>query len=189
MVHLGILTIRLSRCPRGPNDEAAEPLPTAYRPARMSNPIRPLLLAVLASVLVACSPGAIASLLPAGDGPLVSITQRGGECPEGECGGTTVIDRDGTVRITEPDPFLVGTVPPEVLAVLDATIKTTDFAGIRAVPFTGECPVNFDGQEQIYEFGAPGGVQRIASCETEIDPDHPLFRAIDAAMGSVSEGG
>ena len=162
----------------------------AYRPARMSNHIRPLRLGLAALLLlVACSPGAVASLLPGGAGPLVSITTRGGECPEGECGGTTVIERDGTVHITKPEEFHVGTVPPEVLTAVDAAIKTTDFAAIRAVPFQGECPVNFDGQEQIYEFGAPGGVQRIASCETEIDPDHPLFAAVDAAMGSVSEGG
>jgi hypothetical protein len=41
---------------------------------------------------------------------------------------------------------------------------------------TRECPVNFDGQETISEFGATTGVERIATCETEVDPDHPLFR-------------
>ena len=157
----------------------------------MSNPARPLLLVLLAlaALCQGCSPGAVASLLPQVAGPLVSITTRGGECPEGACGGTTVIERDGTVRITEPEPFLVGTVPPDVLAGLEAAIVGTDFDVVRAVPFQGECPVNFDGQEQIYEFGAPGGVERIASCETAIDPDHPVFAAIEAAMGSVSEGG
>lgn len=157
----------------------------------MSNPIRPLAVLVLLAglTLSACTSGPVASLLPQPDGPLVSITSRGGECPEGMCEGVTVIERDGTVRITQPDPFEVGTVPPDVLAALDAAIKTADFAAIRAVPFQGECPVNFDGQEQIYEFGAPGGVQRIASCETAVDPNHPLFAAVEAAMGSVSEGG
>ncbi|MEX1173234.1 MAG: hypothetical protein WEG56_11565, partial [Chloroflexota bacterium] len=119
----------------------------------------------------------------------VTITTRGGECPEGGCGSTTVIERDGTVHITQPNEFEVGTVPPDVLAALDAAIRVTDFAGLRSVPFVGECPVNFDGQEEIYEFGAPGGVQRIASCESAIDPDHPLFVAVSRAMGSVSEGG
>ena len=156
----------------------------------MSYPLRRLVLAALVGLLVAaCSPAAVASLIPDGDGPLVSITTRGGDCPEGACGSTTVIERDGRVHITEPDPFLIGTVPPDILAALDGAIKTTDFAAIRAVPFQGECPVNFDGQEQIYEFGAPSGVQRIASCESAIDPDHPVFAAIHAAMGSVSEGG
>ncbi|MGK2850052.1 MAG: hypothetical protein ACSLFN_03970, partial [Candidatus Limnocylindrales bacterium] len=53
------------------------------------------------------------------------------------------------------------------------------------VAFDGECPVNFDGQEFIYEFGAPGGVERVASCETRIDPAHPLFAALDAALVAV----
>ena len=74
--------------------------------------------------------------------------------------------------------------PPETLTALDGMIKATDFALLRARPFTGECPVNFDGQELIYEFGAPGGVERIASCETEIDPDHPLFLALQQALAA-----
>ena len=174
-------------------DPSAEP--TEHRRRRAGMPIhlrRPtyaLVAVTMAVILGACSPGAVASLIPTGDGPLVSITTRGGECPDGACGGTTVIERDGTVHITEPDPFQIGVVPPDVLSALDEAIKTTDFAAVRAVPFRGECPVNVDGQEQIYEFAAPGGTQRIASCETEIDPNHPLFAAIDAAMGSVSEGG
>ena len=75
------------------------------------------------------------------------------------------------------------------LTALDAAIKTADFEAIRAVAFTGECPVNFDGQEVIYEFAAPSGVERIASCETEVDPDHPLFAAVDAALAAVETGG
>lgn len=149
-----------------------------------------LLLAVLAmAFLGACSAEAVASLLPGGAGPLVTITTRGGECPEGPCGSVTVIERDGTVHITQPDAFGVGVVTPDILTLLDSTIRVTDFTVLRSIPFVGECPVNFDGQEEIYEFGSPGGVQRIASCETAIDPDHPLFAAVSAAMGSVAEGG
>ena len=128
-------------------------------------------------------------MLPGGGGPLVTITTRGGECPEGACGSVTLIERDGTVHITQPDEFEVGVVPPDILAALDAAIRATDFTVLRSIPFVGECPVNFDGQEEIYEFGAPGGVQRVASCETAIDPDHPLFVAVSAAMGSVAVGG
>jgi hypothetical protein len=75
-------------------------------------------------------------------------------------------------------------VPPELVAALDAAIRAADFSAIRAHPFTGECPVNFDGQEYIYEFVVPGGVERIASCETQIDEDHPLFLAVDEALAA-----
>ena len=45
--------------------------------------------------------------------------------------------------------------------------------------------MNVDGQEVIYEFGAPSGVERVASCETEVDPDHPVFVAAGAALEAV----
>jgi len=152
----------------------------------LTRPVFPVLF-LLAILLAACqSIPAVASLGPViGTGPLVSLTVRGGECPEGACGGTTVIERDGRVHQTVPAAAELGQVPPEVLSALDAAIKTADFKAIKSRPFTGECPVNFDGQEQIFEFGAPGGVARIATCETEIDPEHPVFLAVTQAMQSV----
>ena len=144
------------------------------------------MLLVAALLLAGCqSLPAVASLAPVAAGPLVTVTVRGGECPEGACGGTTVIERDGRVRQTAPAAADLGQVPPDVLTALDAAIKTTDFDIIRSVPFTGECPVNFDGQEWIYEFGAPGGVERVATCETEIDPAQPVFAAVNAALQAV----
>jgi len=138
--------------------------------------------------LSACSSvPSVASLIPAA-GPLVTITTRGGECVDGPCGSVTVIGRDGAVRTTEPAAAELGALDPAVLAALDAAIKTTDFDAIRARPFTGECPVNFDGQEAIMEFGAPGGVERIATCESEIDPANPVFAALIAGLEGVGTG-
>jgi hypothetical protein len=154
----------------------------------MSTPARPLpiiaLLACLAIALAACG-SAVASLIPEASGPLVTITSRGGECMDGPCGSVVVIERDGTVHSDDAAAAPLGVVPAETLTALDAAIKTTDFEVIRAVPFEGECPVNFDGQEFIYEFGAPGGVERIASCETAIDDAHPVFAAVTAALVAV----
>ncbi len=143
-------------------------------------------LTLACAMLLACSPTAVASLLPAVAGPLVTVTTHGGECVDGPCGSTIVIERDGRVHQTAPAAAELGTVPADVLTGLDAAIKTTDFGVIRSRPFTGECPVAFDGQEFIYEFGAPTGVERIASCETEIDPDNPVFEATTAALAVVS---
>ena len=118
----------------------------------MMNPIRGLLattvLAILTVALVACSS---IPAIPAASGPLVTVTTRGGECLDGPCGGTTVIERDGKVHQTVPVVADLGQVPGDVLTALDAAIKTADFNAIRAVQFDGECPVNFDGQEFIYE--------------------------------------
>jgi len=152
----------------------------------MPNHLRRLaVLVVLAATSAACqSIPAVGSLVP-GNGPLVTVTVRGGECPEGPCGGTTVIERDGRVHQTAPVAGELGGLSDDLFTALDTAVKTTDFDVVRARPFTGECPVNFDGQETIYDFGTPGGRERIATCETEIDPNHPLFLAVTAALFSV----
>ena len=80
----------------------------------MSKPIASIALAlvVVLVVLAACqSIPAVASLVPVAAGPLVTVTVRGGECPEGACGGTTVIERDGRVHQTAPVAAELGTLP------------------------------------------------------------------------------
>lgn len=140
------------------------------------------LLLLMLPVLAAC---AGVTEAPGGTGPLVTVTTRGGECFDGPCGSTITIGRDGTVRQVAPTKAELGVVPQDLVVALDAAIKTTDFDVVRSVSFTGECPVNVDGQEWIYEFGAPGGVERVASCETEVDPAHPVFAALAAALQAV----
>lgn len=142
-------------------------------------------LVVLAALTVACNvlPGAV----PTASGPLVTVSTRGGECMAGACGSQIVIERDGRIHAVTPVAKEFGKVPTAALAAIDAAVRTTDYAQLRREPFTGECPVNFDGQEIIYEFGAPSGVQRIASCEVEIDANHPLILAVTQAL-VVTEG-
>ena len=140
----------------------------------------------LSGALLGCSPSAVASVLPVATGPVLTMTTRGGECPEGMCGSAVVIERDGRVHRLAPDPADLGTVPPNAMAALDALVRTTNFDAIRARPFTGTCPMAYDGQEVIFEFGAPGGIERVASCETEIDLDSPLFAAVNAAFQGAS---
>jgi hypothetical protein len=162
---------------------ATEPWWLDRRPAPMSIALRLLLATFLVlPALAACSG---AAELPVATGPLVTVTTRGGECFDGPCGSTVVIDRSGAVRQAAPGDAELGQVPADVLTALDAAIKTTDFDAVRAIPFDGECPVNFDGQEFIYEFAAPGGIERVASCEARIDPAHPAFAAVTAALVAV----
>lgn len=133
-------------------------------------------------VLAGCS-----SALPSGlplSGPLVTIDLEGGMCPEGMCQSSFVIERDGRV-ISTGDQKELGRVRGEAMAALDAAIQSTDFAAVRSRPFTGTCPIAFDGQEVVFGFSTLTGVQRIASCEVEIDWDHPLFAATAAAVGPI----
>ena len=142
-------------------------------------------LALVGILVMACSSSVIDSLLAA-PGPLVKVTTRGGECVNGPCGSIIEIARDGTVTEVLPGSTDLGIVPADVLAALEAAIMAADFDAIRPRPFTGECPTAFDGQEVVYEFGVPGGIQRVGSCETEIDPDSPVFAAVTAALRAVA---
>jgi len=96
---------------------------------------------------------------------------------------TIVVERDGRVRQAAQPPNDLGVVSQDALAALDLAIRATDFAELRSHPFTGTCPTAYDGQEVVLEFGAPGGVERIASCEVEIDPSALLFVAVANAVG------
>ncbi len=151
---------------------------------------RSRVIALAASLLaVALSASACASGIstpsPIATGPLVTVETRGGLCVDGPCGTTIVIERNGRVRQAAKPPNDLGIVPPAALAALDAAIRTTDFAALRSHPFTGECPTAYDGQEIVFEFGAPAGVQRIASCEVDVDFGSPLIVAVSTALGPL----
>jgi hypothetical protein len=151
----------------------------AMRPAR-----RLLLLAavfVAAWSFAACD--STGSLAIPGTGPLVTVQMRGGMCPNEICDNSVVVERDGRVHSAAKPPNDLGRVPAEAMSTLTAAVGATDYAAIRSHPFTGECPVNFDGQELIFEFAAGAGTQRIASCEVDIDWGHPLFVAVGVALG------
>jgi hypothetical protein len=137
-------------------------------------------LIALVTVVVACSGGSIT--IPGAVGPLLTVETRGGECFAAPCGSTVIVERDGSVHSAAKPPNALGQVPPEKLAALDAAIRTTDFAVLKSHPFTGECPIAFDGQEFIFEFGAPGGTQRVATCEVDVDYGSPLFIAVGGAI-------
>ena len=158
-----------------------EPKSNAARPGRVRHIVRSALLLALGVValvtLVGCSTPSAAA------GPLLTVEMRGGECFAAPCGTTVVLERDGRVHGATKPPSDLGTVPQDQLRALDRLIATTDFAIIRSRPFVGDCPTAFDGQEVVYQFAAPGGAQRIASCEIAIDYGLPLFVAVSTALG------
>lgn len=133
-------------------------------PMQIRLPVVALALAVLSA---ACSllP---AGLLPDGSGILVTVETRGGECPGGPCGERIVIHRDGTVETARSDATAGPPIPAETVALIAGQIATTDWTAVRAVPFTGECPTAFDGQETVYTFPTAAGVQVFSSCENDL---------------------
>jgi len=143
-----------------------------------------VLLALLSVTVAACSSGSAVPIpTQVVAGPLLTVETRGGLCFNGPCGSFITVERDGQVHVAAKPPNDLGTVPADKLAALDAEIRATDWAALKSHPFTGECPTAFDGQELIFEFGAPGGPQRIATCEVAVDYGSPLFVAVSAALG------
>jgi hypothetical protein len=116
-------------------------------------------------------------------GPLVTVEMRGGMCPAGACDNSVILERDGRVHAAAKPPNDLGQVDGQAMATLTAAIQATDWASLKAHPFTGQCPIAFDGQELIFEFAVGTGTQRIASCEVDIDWGNPLLVAVGVALG------
>jgi hypothetical protein len=159
--------------------------------------IRLLLVLLLPIVAAACaasappsaSPSATPTLPPPSVAvatpfafPLVSVETRGGECPSGTCDRLLNIEADGRIHEVIPKDRVLGTAPPEVIDALRVEVEQADYPKIRSRPFTGTCPIAFDGQETIYTFHVTTGDREIASCTVAIDPADPLFVAVDAAL-------
>jgi len=141
-----------------------------------------LLVVALSLTVAACQPGdSISNVV--GTGPLLTVETRGGECVGVPCGSTVIVERDGSVHAAAKPPNALGTIPADKLAALSSAIQVTDFGVLKSHAFTGQCPTAFDGQEYIFEFGAPGGTQRISTCEVAVDYGSPLFVAVSAALG------
>jgi hypothetical protein len=166
----------------------------------MQNSLNPLrtfaaVTAILVIVLSACSaPSSPSSSAPSSAppanpspsavaaGPLVTVETQGGECMQGACGGVVVVDTDGHVHTAPPESKQLGVVPEATLQALTTEIEQADFAAIKSRPFTHTCPIAFDGQQLIYTFATPNGDERIDSCQVIVDPAHPLFAAVEAAL-------
>ena len=144
---------------------------------------RVLRLVALAAVMSLAACNSTGNVVLPGTGPLVTVELRGGMCPEGACDNSVILERDGRVHSAAKPPNELGRVAGDAMATLTAAVQATDYAAIRSHPFTGECPIAFDGQELIFEFAVGSGTQRIASCEVDIDWGHPLFVAVGIALG------
>lgn len=116
---------------------------------------------------------------------VVSIETRGGECPTGSCNRLVNIEGDGTLHEVIPKDAVLGTVPEPILDALRIEIEQANYPLLQSRPFTGECPTAFDGQETIYTFHATTGDEEFASCTVAIDPNHPLFLAVAAALAAA----
>jgi hypothetical protein len=164
-------------------------MPTERRLIAGHRSLRTLVALVAAVALGGCggsSSATFATSAPAAARPLVVVETRGGECPRAACGSTVIIESGGRVHSTAPTPAELGSVPESILDGLATEIARTDFEELKSHPFTGTCPVAYDGQETVYTFSTSSGHERIASCEVQIDPSDPLFVAVGAALTAAA---
>ena len=120
---------------------------------------------------------------------LLTVETRGGECVNGPCGSLIAIRSDGSVRQVQPTAAELGTIPRVALDALTVEIARANFPLIESRPFTDTCPMAYDGQETVYTFHLPMGTEEIATCKVAIDPNHPLFLAVAAAMRTITSEG
>ncbi len=151
--------------------------------------MKAILVAVMLVSTVACSSGPAATPspdpTPSPNGPLLTLSMRGGMCPGGSCDTMYYVEHDGRVHLAAKPPNELGYVGEQELATLQAAIAAADYDEIRSHPFSGTCPTAFDGQELVLEFDSPGGPQTIASCEVAIDWGSPLFAAVAQALAPL----
>ena len=98
--------------------------------------------------------------------PLVTVEWRGGLCQYGGCSTVFEVTTDGAYRIVQGDGSEATGTTDEVLSTaLSDAIARADFDAVRILGSTEICPTAYDGQEVIYTFHAPGGDERMSTCE------------------------
>jgi hypothetical protein len=116
------------------------------------------------------------------DAPLVTYESTGGECPQGACGFTAEIYRDG--RVVRSDGM--NQVADEAsIARLVEQVEAADWDTILATPFEGECPRNFDGQEETYTFHVLPAPVIVASCTVLVDHQEEPFATVQGILFGV----
>ena len=119
---------------------------------------------------------------------LLTIRTEGGMCVNGGCWSEKQIKADGSFTAADnTGAQTTGTLGAATVAELTQQIAATDFEQLKAKPFTGTCPVAFDGQEYIYTFQTAGGPQTLASCTVEIDENSPLFQTITSLIEVMNQ--
>ena len=142
-----------------------------------------LVLTAITSITILAGCNSAANLIAPPTGPLVTVRHEGGMCMDGPCDYAIVLERDGRVLKLRGEEEQVGRINADAYSALDLAIQSTDFAAMRAKPFTDECPIAFDGVKQIFEFSIGGTVQELDSCESALDWSSPLFIAVVGALG------
>jgi hypothetical protein len=107
---------------------------------------------------------------------LLKAEARGGLCVTGSmCESHLTVMSDGAWTLVGNGAQRSGALPAGRVAALAEAVRRTGLA--LAPPFTGTCPIAYDGQEQVLTWLQDGAPVTVASCEREFDPHDPLVVA------------
>lgn len=116
---------------------------------------------------------------------LLTIQTIGGDCEFGQCSSKTTLKKDGVFIQENGDKKKDGSVGGSVAQKLQTLIESSNYTTLRRTPFTGECPINYDGFKVVYTFETSHGEEIIDSCQTKIDLSNPLFKAIANIQNTI----
>lgn len=98
---------------------------------------------------------------------LATVTYSGGLCEVGQpCESVVTIYQNGLV---ERDDQVITQLSHEQLVQLVNEMNGTDYEAIMTQPFTGTCPIVFDGSELTYTFYLSGSTQVLPSCTYDLE--------------------
>lgn len=119
---------------------------------------------------------AATTIPPTPIGPtLVQVVHTGGMCPDGPCGSTTTIRRDGTYLVDDEKKGLLTKVELDLLV---QQVAQTNFAAIKSRKFTGTCPSAYDGSAATYTFYLSSGSEVLDACQVQVDETKLPFSTI-----------
>jgi hypothetical protein len=135
-----------------------------------------LLIGMMLAVLVAgCAAAGAAT--PKQTDPLVSIHAEGGLCVYGGCSRDVMVLQNGTYTVKDGSGQTTsGALDDATLGQLKQAIDGADFEAIRSKPFTGTCPIAYDGQEYIFTFYKGAKSEVVDSCKAELDMNSVMFK-------------
>lgn len=113
-------------------------------------------------------------------GPLVSVRSTGGNlrCEPRTCIAKVAIDETGIVTLFYAEGTVAKRIqaPAADLARLVRHAKTTPLERFRPTPFTGTCPIAYDGIETIYTVRHLGKTYVFDSCKVVV-PNLAVIKA------------
>jgi hypothetical protein len=120
---------------------------------------------------------------------LFTLEAQGGLCQYGACSVVFRVRDDATFEVRQGMQLLdLGRFEAAEIERVQALIAATDFAALRARPFTDLCPIAYDGPQFLYTFHTPQGEEHLDSCASDLPDDEPLLAAVHALYAQAADG-